>query len=176
MNWEAMGAIGEIIGAIAVLATLYYLSNQIKINSQQIEKANTHQVAQSTLASNTYYLQVWQPLMQDAELATIYLKGIKEEPMTEVEKLRFCTYINTFLAWAEAMTVQITSELSFSEFNDNTDDMAALFEKANPYLSKLLNTSVGRKWLEEEAQSLFADEFLENLYKYGPLADKQKSA
>ena len=110
--------------------------------------------------------------MQDSELATIYLKGINEEPLDAVGEFRFCTYINTFLAWMEAAMMQIKSELSFSEFNDNTDDMAALFEKANPYLSKLLNTAVGRKWLEEEAQSLFADEFLENLYKYGPLVDK----
>ena len=36
MDWDALGAMGEIIGAIAVLATLYYLSNQIKINSEQI--------------------------------------------------------------------------------------------------------------------------------------------
>ncbi len=176
MDWDALGAMGEIVGAIAVLATLYYLSNQIKINAKQVEKANDYQRAQSTLAGNDYYLRVWQPLMQDAELASIYLKGIKEEPLDAVGEFRFCTYINTFLAWMEAAMMQIKSELSFSEFNDNTDDMAALFEKANPYLSKLLNTSVGRKWLEEEAQSLFADEFLENLYKYGPLADKQKSA
>jgi hypothetical protein len=30
MNWEAIGAIGEILGAIAVLVTLIYLANQIK--------------------------------------------------------------------------------------------------------------------------------------------------
>ena len=176
MDWDALGAMGEIIGAIAVIGTLYYLSNQIKLNSKQVEKANDYQRAQSTLAGNDYYLRVWQPLMQDAELASIYLKGVNEEPLDAVSEFRFCTYINTFLAWMEAAMMQIKSELSFSEFNDNTDDMAALFEKANPYLSKLLNTSVGRKWLEEEAQSLFADEFLENLYKYGPLVDEQKSA
>ena len=33
MNWEAMGAIGEISGAIAVFATLVYLSIQIKQSS-----------------------------------------------------------------------------------------------------------------------------------------------
>ena len=36
MNWDAIGAMGEIIGAIAVLATLYYLSGQIKINSRRL--------------------------------------------------------------------------------------------------------------------------------------------
>ena len=35
MNWEALGAIGEIIGAAAVLATLFYLAAQIKMKNRQ---------------------------------------------------------------------------------------------------------------------------------------------
>ena len=30
MNWDAIGAVGEIIGAIAVVVTLFYLARQIK--------------------------------------------------------------------------------------------------------------------------------------------------
>ena len=30
MNWDAIGAIGEIIGAIAVVSTLFYLAVQIR--------------------------------------------------------------------------------------------------------------------------------------------------
>jgi len=30
MNWEAVGAIGEVIGAIAVLVTLMYLASQVR--------------------------------------------------------------------------------------------------------------------------------------------------
>ena len=30
MNWEAIGAVGEIVGAITVFATLIYLAIQIK--------------------------------------------------------------------------------------------------------------------------------------------------
>ena len=30
MNWEALGALGEIVGAVAVLGTLYYLAAQIR--------------------------------------------------------------------------------------------------------------------------------------------------
>ncbi len=32
MNWEAIGAVGEIIGAAAVVATLYYLARQTRHN------------------------------------------------------------------------------------------------------------------------------------------------
>jgi len=42
MNWDAIGAIGEIVGAIAVLITLIYLAIQIRQNSAT-QRAQTHQ-------------------------------------------------------------------------------------------------------------------------------------
>ena len=33
MNWDAIGAIGEVVGALSVLLTLIYLAKQIKDNS-----------------------------------------------------------------------------------------------------------------------------------------------
>jgi len=38
MNWDALGAIGEIIGAAAVLVTLFYLAAQIKMQNRELEK------------------------------------------------------------------------------------------------------------------------------------------
>ena len=35
MDWNAIGAIGELTGAIAVFATLFYLTLQIRISNQQ---------------------------------------------------------------------------------------------------------------------------------------------
>ena len=37
MNWEAIGAIGEVVGALAVLLTLVYLAIQIRQNTRQVE-------------------------------------------------------------------------------------------------------------------------------------------
>ena len=34
MNWEALGAIGEIVGAVAVVVTLGYLAVQIRKNTR----------------------------------------------------------------------------------------------------------------------------------------------
>ena len=34
MNWDALGAIAELLGAIAVLATLLYLARQIRESSK----------------------------------------------------------------------------------------------------------------------------------------------
>ena len=33
MNWDAIGTIGELVGALSVLLTLIYLAKQIKDNS-----------------------------------------------------------------------------------------------------------------------------------------------
>ena len=41
MNWEALGAIGEIVGAVALVVTLGYLALQIRQNTQVLRSA-TH--------------------------------------------------------------------------------------------------------------------------------------
>ena len=38
MNWDALGAIGEIAGAIAVIATLFFLARQLQVNSRELER------------------------------------------------------------------------------------------------------------------------------------------
>ena len=39
MNWEAIGAVGEVIGALAVVVTLLYLARQSKNNTSAINRA-----------------------------------------------------------------------------------------------------------------------------------------
>lgn len=70
MNWDALGAISEIIGA-AVIATLYYLSLRIKINSIETSQSADVRRAQSNHNTNALYIQVWQPLMLNSVLAAI---------------------------------------------------------------------------------------------------------
>ena len=43
MNWEAIGAIGEVGGAIAVVVTLVYLARQIRQNTEATGVAAYHQ-------------------------------------------------------------------------------------------------------------------------------------
>ena len=43
MNWEAIGAIGEVVGAAAVVASLVYLAVQIRQNTRTIRRASARQ-------------------------------------------------------------------------------------------------------------------------------------
>jgi hypothetical protein len=55
MNWEAIGAIGEVAGAAGVVATLIYLAVQIRQNTRSVEAATYQSVAES-LADASYRL------------------------------------------------------------------------------------------------------------------------
>ena len=53
MNWDAIGAIAELLGAVGVIASLIYLATQIRQNTRSVRGA-TYQslvVGQQALAS-----------------------------------------------------------------------------------------------------------------------------
>ena len=45
MNWEAIGAIGELVGAVGVIATLVYLAAQIRQNSAVVRSATRQAIS-----------------------------------------------------------------------------------------------------------------------------------
>jgi len=44
MNWEALGAVGEIVGAAGVIVSLLYLASQVRSNSRQLRHASAQAV------------------------------------------------------------------------------------------------------------------------------------
>ncbi len=48
MNWEAVGAVGELLGAIGVIASLFYLASQIRRNSESVEAATARALTDAT--------------------------------------------------------------------------------------------------------------------------------
>ena len=72
MNWEAIGAVGEILGAIGVIITLGYLAIQIRQNTK-VTKASTAQ--QMTDKWVTINLQ----LMQTPSVSLYDLKNLESD-------------------------------------------------------------------------------------------------
>ena len=44
MNWDALGAVAEALGAAGVVVTLVYLSVQVRRNSKEIVESRTQRV------------------------------------------------------------------------------------------------------------------------------------
>ena len=40
MNWEAIGAVGEIVGALGVIVTLAYLATQVRQNTDSMQASS----------------------------------------------------------------------------------------------------------------------------------------
>jgi hypothetical protein len=91
MNWEAIGAISEGLGAIGVLVTLGYVAMQIRQNTRAVE-ANTYHTA-ATAAAGFSSLIATSP-----ELAEFYHKGVIGEAKLEGGSLeRFDSLLDCLL-------------------------------------------------------------------------------
>jgi hypothetical protein len=69
MNWEAIGAVAELLGAVGVIASLVYLALQIRQNTRSLH-ANTFQ----TVADSSIHRMM--NLAQDDELADRFIRGM----------------------------------------------------------------------------------------------------
>ena len=49
MNWEAIGAVGEVLGALAVVLSLVYLATQIRQNTKSAQAASRDSISRSTI-------------------------------------------------------------------------------------------------------------------------------
>ena len=90
MNWEAIGAIGEIIGAMGVIATLGYLAYQIRQNTAQLEQNERTAVAAAVSVSATNYRENRRHIYKSRDVATIVLQGMSDpNSLDEIDQYRF---------------------------------------------------------------------------------------
>ena len=83
MNWDAIGAIGEVLGALGVIATLLYLAVQIRQNTRAV-RASTHQGVTDSITGFT------ETLCSNDELARIWQKGSQSyEDLDDGERFRY---------------------------------------------------------------------------------------
>ena len=95
MNWDAIGAIGEIVGALAVVVTLGYLAVQVRQNSQAVKNS----AAQSLLSEANESLRVASS-HPDTARAVILGQTLFEE-LSEAEKAQFITWMFSWMRTIE---------------------------------------------------------------------------
>ena len=90
MNWDAIGAVGEIVGAFAVVISLVYLATQIRIQNRESRAASVHQVIEgyrSTIAG-----------LYEPEMAEIWVQAMSDfDALSPSQRLRFLIYLTVAL-------------------------------------------------------------------------------
>ncbi|HUG00350.1 MAG TPA: hypothetical protein VML95_00665 [Longimicrobiales bacterium] len=96
MNWDAVGAIGETVGAIAVVVTLIYLAFQIRQQNRESRIASVHELNEAFRASISAF--------QDPGLADVFSRAKSDfADLGEPERLRFIAMVQgVFRVWEDA--------------------------------------------------------------------------
>ncbi len=81
LDWNAISAVAEIIGATAVVATLGYLALQIRQNTKVARSAARQAIAEMTMHSVS-------DLVGDVTLAQAFLDSLDNKPLEPAEQLR----------------------------------------------------------------------------------------
>jgi hypothetical protein len=98
MNWEAIGAIGELIGALAVVVTLLFLTIQIRQSTRAVRHATERGVAEDANA--------WRyKIIENAEVSQLFRTGLRDpEALDENDRYRFRMLLDAlFTHWQHAV-------------------------------------------------------------------------
>ena len=102
MNWEAIGAIGEIGGAIAVLVSLIYLAVQIRQNTKMMRSSSKQQLTADT--QNVIYKAMDNP--------EVWVKLTNGDPASSPEEdARMSLLVRAMLRGFEAQVYQYDAGL-----------------------------------------------------------------
>ena len=114
MNWEAIGAIGEILGATAVCISLVYLAIQIRRSDRVTRSSNVMSVNEGYSArSNIFYAE-------HPELAALFVKGCESiELLTDDERATFHFLLHDQVAHVQNVVQLFRDGLVPHDFYEN---------------------------------------------------------
>jgi len=98
VNWDALGAVGEIFGSIGVFISLVYLAIQMKHSAAETRDASIHSVMQLVIQ--------FRAESYTGELVDIRMKAAVNEPLTALESLKFEGYLSALFELNELVFVQ----------------------------------------------------------------------
>lgn len=146
MNWDAIGAIGEVAGAVGVILTLAYLARQMRINTIALKNETTRDAMQMIIDS-------YSTVIADGEVASIYLRGLQDfAALSEEEQIRF-HYV--CVQRLQAATVN----LSFKQFRDR-QSRREIETELKPWIARMLRNPGFRQWWESRGREVFLPEFV----------------
>ena len=151
MNWSAIGAVGEVTGALVVLLTLIYLAIQLRQNTNQL-KAAAREATQKEF--NDLRLLIF----GNREVAHLYRTGLDDlDNLDETDKLRFIAWYDHIMSGFEGL---------YERIKDGTMEHDA--NSMEKQIARFISSKGGREsWIEikyrhSEAFQQFVDDLAES--------------
>ena len=100
MNWEAIGAIGEIMAAAAVIGSLIFVGWQMLQNTNALHTATSH-------SHMEIYTSLSMSIAENRELATLWSSGLADfSSLDDVDRVRFIAVASSAFRYYETSYVQ----------------------------------------------------------------------
>ena len=98
MNWDAIGATGEVLGAIAVVVSLVYLAFQIRQNTRQIDENTKAAQAAAFDSSIAHTFKARLAIVENSDVARIYLEGSNApDSLSDEDRVRYRLIMHNIL-------------------------------------------------------------------------------
>jgi hypothetical protein len=149
MNWDAIGAIGEILGAIAVFASLIYLAIQIRNSTKQFRAQMEDDLQQRSF-------EAYNPTYEGNNAHILRVGLVDPENLDDDQMFVFDLLVHRHLGVLYTMSRRVrTGQLGEDVYEGYL----------RHYKHKLFTTIGGSAWLEENAEYLKSDSDLAIIYK-----------
>lgn len=131
MNWDGIGAISEIVGAVGVIATLAYLATQIRQNTNQLK-------GEAVISINDAEFDLDSELRSNPDLFSALIRGMSDwNSLTPKEQASTHLFFHSHTRWCETC---------FTLWSRGTLDEETYYSRERFLLSFLGNPSGGRIW------------------------------
>ncbi len=154
MNLDAISAVAEVVGVVAVIGSLVYVGLQIKQNTT-IARANI--VHETSVAA----VRIHELIAQDSTLADIYRKGTNGISLDGTELERFIALVHIYVTWLEDVDSQYVSGLYFDE-----DDDEDLIDYMSRGFAGLFSTPEARRWWHQGGKLAYRPSFIKKMDKH----------
>jgi hypothetical protein len=132
MNWNAIGAAGEVFGAIAVVVSVVYLAIQVRKQTEEARLAATRELA-------AQFQSMLEPIAHDSGFSAIYKKGVMDYlNLSDNERLQ--------MAYHFAIMFRIFEQQYLHTTRRNVDPI--YFESVNLVLFDVLTLPGVQQWWE----------------------------
>jgi len=159
MNWESIGAISEVVGAVAVVVSIVYLALQIKSNTNAVRANAGFEATHSWASSNELIATL--PDEHLTLIQRIYDPNESWEAFSDLERMRISLFLRALVQKLEGQYYLYRYE--------QLDE--GLWKNRSTFVSGALTLPFFEKWWSIEKQLLvYSDEFVSAIESVQPMS------
>ncbi len=109
MNWEAMGAVAELLAAIGVIVSLIYLAKQISTTNESMQQNTIALLNQGEHASINGVISIFSPQIADPSIAELMLKGHSDiDALDDIDRYRYSAQLLLMFELHQTYFIQLS--------------------------------------------------------------------